>query len=296
MPWACAPVKRQAPPSPAAGQRQAPPMYRGKPRRGKPAGVDKPRGYIRPGERAERAEPFRVAIWFVNLRSALRTKQESRRGARAEPPAAWLAAVRLLVLASGGLCVTAGCSWIFVQPLSDDHYSRGYIDCTSSRTAPVIDTLFAVTNVASAIYLAGKDNVTNKGAAVTAGALVAGMWALSAGYGYGHTSACDAAKEEQSSGSYPLPQGLRARPQFYPQPPAVGAAPLLPDRASATIPVTAGPPAGAPSVAPDFGAGTSPTSPARPPAPQQQDSDDPGQQPARVPQAPQRLNAPRFGN
>lgn len=226
----------------------------------------------------------------------MRTDDGSRRGARDQPAGVWLAAVRLLVLASTGLSVTAGCSWIFVQPLSDDHYSRGYIDCTSSRTAPVIDTLFAATNVASAIYVAGKDNVTNKGAAVTAGALVAGMWALSAGYGYGHTNECDAAKEEQSSGSYPLPRGFRARPQFYPQPPPVGAAPPLPGPASATIPAASPPPGGAPSVAPDPGVGTPPTAPAGPPAPQQPDDDDLGRRRTRVQPAPERLDAPRFGN
>lgn len=90
----------------------------------------------------------------------------------------------------------SGCSWLFVKPLPD-RYERGdFADCTTNVAAPVIDTLFTATNVASAVYVAGQDNVTNKGTAVTAGLLVGALWLSSAIYGYSHTSECRDAKEE----------------------------------------------------------------------------------------------------
>ncbi|HEY4393945.1 MAG TPA: hypothetical protein VGP64_07785 [Polyangia bacterium] len=91
---------------------------------------------------------------------------------------------------------SSACSWIFVKPLPD-RYERGdFADCTTNAAAPVIDTLFTLTNVGSSIYVAGEDNVTNKGPAVTAGLLVGALWLSSAIYGYSHTSECRDAKED----------------------------------------------------------------------------------------------------
>src|SRR5215813_4056165 len=120
----------------------------------------------------------------------------------------------LLLLAALG--PTPGCSWIFVQPLPKD-YEYGAINCTTSRAAPVVDTLFTATNAISAAYVAGKDNVANKGAAVTLGLSVATLWMMSAIYGYSHTSECEDAIAETTP--YYRPSQHRA-PRPYQPPPA----------------------------------------------------------------------------
>ena len=161
----------------------------------------------------------------------------------------------------------SGCSWVFVQPLRDRYeYERGdFPVCTSSQLAPIVDTLFTLTNVGSAIYVAGEDNVTNKGTAVTAGLLVGAVWLSSAIYGYSKTSDCREAKEEAD---------YRPRRLMRPRapPPPVGY-PLPP-------------PAPQPSVTP------SPASPG-----QQEDDDDPGhpRPPKPSPPPSQKPDAPRFG-
>jgi hypothetical protein len=158
-----------------------------------------------------------------------------------------------LVAALGlaALSMTSGCSWIFVQPLREDRGRGEYIDCTTNRAAPVLDTIFTLTNIASVIYVAGQNNVTNKPSAVTLGLSVAALWALSAGYGYSHTSECEDAQERGGGSHYPPPH-VRPRPQYYPQPPPQVYVP---------------PPAGAPP------ADSPPPAPGA--APQQQDNDEP---------------------
>jgi hypothetical protein len=177
-----------------------------------------------------------------------------------------------LTLGLVALLSTSGCSWIFVQPLPPDH-GYDYQPCTSSRVAPVVDTIFTLTNLASALYVASENNVTNKGTAVTLGLGVGLLWALSAGYGYSHTAECEEAHELDERGYRPLPH-LRAPPRYYPQPP-----PRVVD------------PAAAPAAAPPQGG-----------APQQGDDDDPSDHrapppsPAPAPKKPpERLDAPRFG-
>lgn len=110
-----------------------------------------------------------------------------------------------LVAAIAALAMTGGCSWIFVQPLPAEHRSFSVANCTSNRAPPVLDTLFATTNVLAALYVGTEDNVTNKGTAVGVGLGVALLWALSAGYGYAHTSECEEAQEEDGRGYRPPP-------------------------------------------------------------------------------------------
>jgi hypothetical protein len=88
------------------------------------------------------------------------------------------------------LLLLPGCSWLFVDRLPEDRHSHRDYDCTTSRTAPVVDTILTATNVASAIYVANQDNVKNKGPAVMLGLSVAAIWASSAVYGYRATSEC----------------------------------------------------------------------------------------------------------
>jgi hypothetical protein len=165
----------------------------------------------------------------------------------------------------------SGCSWLFVKPLPD-RYERGdSADCTDSVTAPVIDTLFTLTNVGSAVYVAGQDNVTNKGAAVTAGLAVGALWLSSAIYGYSHTSECREAKDD-----------TEYRPAHHyvrPRAPAIRYQPAPSSEPSVALP---------------------PSVPAAPG--QQQDDDDPtagrhSSEPAPKPSTPAsgRPDAPRFG-
>jgi hypothetical protein len=161
----------------------------------------------------------------------------------------------VVALALAAVATTSGCSWIFVQPLREERGRGDYIDCTTNRAAPVLDTIFTLTNIASAIYVASENNVTNKGTAVTLGLSVAALWALSAGYGYSHTSECEEAMEGSGRSYYPPPR-VRPRPQYYPPPPPPTAAPPPPE--------VVVPPAGTP--------GAPPSPPA---APQRQDNDEP---------------------
>jgi hypothetical protein len=109
------------------------------------------------------------------------------------------------------------CSWFLVQPLPD-RYERGdFTNCTSSPTPPVIDTLFTLTSLGSTAYVGVQDNVANKGANVTAGLLVSGLWMASALYGYTHTADCRAAKEVADD----RPSRDYGRPRAAPPPPAV---------------------------------------------------------------------------
>jgi hypothetical protein len=142
----------------------------------------------------------------------------------------------------------SGCSWIFVQPLPP-RYERGdRTDCTTNRAAPVIDTILTLTNVGSAVYEAGQDNVANKGAAVTAGLLVGALWFSSAIYGYSKTSECEDAMADDEPRGYSRP-----RTHLRPVPPGVGGPAGMPaDRqpawdSPAVVVPAAPPPAPAPA-------------------------------------------------
>ena len=161
------------------------------------------------------------------------------------------------------LTATSGCSWLFVQPPPKGYDGRGPVQCTTSRVAPVFDTIFTGTNVVSAIYVAGQENAQNKQAAVGLGLSVAALWMASAIYGYSNTSECEQAMDGGGGYSYPPPR--RA-------PPARRAAPVAPPRAPAPASPSESPPPAevgdSPIVLPDNQA------PA-PPRPQQPDEDDP---------------------
>jgi hypothetical protein len=191
--------------------------------------------------------------------------------------------IAVLSSAALGLSMTGGCSWIFTKPLPT-YYSRyDYIDCSTNRAPPVLDTLLTLTNVASAIYVAGQDNVKNKGTAVSLGLSVATLWALSAGYGYAKTSECEQAIAEQSNHYYSPRPRVQPRPRPYPQSPPT----------TTTVPAAA--PASAPAPAP--AAPAQAPSPPGPVVPQQQDDDDdPGFRPPpphRPRPMPVPLDAPR---
>lgn len=176
-----------------------------------------------------------------------------------------------------------------MQPLPPEH-GYDYQPCTSSLVAPVIDTIFTITNVVSALYVGTRDNVTNKGTSVTVGIGVATLWALSAGYGYSHTAECEEAHDFDERGYHPPPH-LRAPPRYYPQPPPrVVAPPGSPGSWAPPADPAAAPAAPPPAV--DAAAAPAAPTPAAP-APQQQDDDDPNARRAR----PQQSSDPhRSGN
>ncbi|HEX3904152.1 MAG TPA: hypothetical protein VH853_15035 [Polyangia bacterium] len=177
----------------------------------------------------------------------------------------------MLLPISGSL---SGCSWLFVQPLPPLYERADRTNCTTDRTAPVVDTILTLTNVGSSVYVAGENNAANKGAAVMLGLLDGAMWFSSAIYGYTKTSECEAALEEDEQPLYSHPRLHLRSP-----PPGVGGPTGMPaDRQPAwdapTVVVPPVPPAAPAPVGPapqprddDPGARTPPA----PPAPQQAD-------------------------
>jgi len=141
----------------------------------------------------------------------------------------------------GILSLTPACSWALVQSMPGDYENREYVDCTTNTTAPVVDTIFALLNVGSTVYLERRDDVPNKGAALGVGVLAAAVWGASAVYGYVETAECAAyRRDRQQSDGHWSP----SRPQFYPQPPPVLPAPASPSIATPPSPT---PPASAPA-------------------------------------------------
>lgn len=71
--------------------------------------------------------------------------------------------------------------------------------CTTNRAAPVLDTIFTITNLAAVVYVLGQDNIDNKGSRIGFGVSVASLWALSAGYGYSKTRECEEAENDETT-------------------------------------------------------------------------------------------------
>ncbi len=109
--------------------------------------------------------------------------------------------MRTLALALS-LAVLPGCSWLFVEGPPVGHERLRYFDCSTSRAAPIVDT------VLGSIYgLAAVETAVDHGAGgsgetssvivpvVIMEAAAAVVFAVSAVYGYTTTSKCDDAKE-----------------------------------------------------------------------------------------------------
>ena len=127
-----------------------------------------------------------------------------------------------VALMLAALWLTPACSWALVQSMPEDYENREYVDCTTNTTAPVVDTIFALLNVGSTVYLERQDDVPNKGAALGVGILAAAVWGASAVYGYVETAECAAYRRDRQPRDG---HGCPSRPQFYPQPPPVLPAP-----------------------------------------------------------------------
>jgi|SRR5450432_473777 len=158
---------------------------------------------------------------------------------------------KLLALAISGLAPTSGCSWYFVRPLPVESAGVGYRDCTTSRIPPVVDTLFALTYIAEAVYVGGSDQATHKDAAVAVGLALASVWALSATYGYWKTTQCEDFMAAQRTEMPPQPLWGTSQPQLYPQPPPSPPSAGAPAAETATqVPAVAAPAVAPPVVAP----------------------------------------------
>jgi len=190
-----------------------------------------------------------------------------------------MARAESIALAMAGLSLMSGCSWFFVQPLPADPGSAEYFDCTTSRAAPATDTLFALVNIGTTIYVVSDDKLTNRGPAIGVGLAAATLWALSASYGYLKTNECEDAERQQRT-SIPQAEGWRpSRPQFYPQPPPSLPAPSqpAPSQPSPSLPAPSQP---APSQPPPALPGTSPPAPSQPPLSQPPPSSPPPETPS----------------
>jgi hypothetical protein len=191
------------------------------------------------------------------------------------------------VAALVALSMCSGCSFIFVQPPKDDDFhARGTRNCTTTPVAPVIDSLFTLTNLLSAFYVANEDNVTNKGTAVGVGLGVAAFWLSSAIYGYYNTSQCAELAREDDAGPYHRPVHFQHTGYVPPPPsrPVVSA----PAEEAAPASATAAPPRVQQQQDDDDEPGTR----------QQTDRDDPatGMAPAHKGSSGRPDLTPRFGN
>jgi hypothetical protein len=162
---------------------------------------------------------------------------------------------RTLLLALVALSATAGCSWIFRQPLRDDRSPYDYPVCSTNPAPPVIDTAIFILNAGTTIYTAAQDNVSAKALRVAVGTTAAALYLLSAIYGYSKLSECMAAIRSHETGPRrpafgtggevfleqpPPPSPPRSpqpQPPQHPQQPDEGEDPLHPNLHFRPIPI-----------------------------------------------------------
>lgn len=93
-------------------------------------------------------------------------------------------------------CFATGCSWLFVDKAPPNHAQLRYFDCTSSKIAPVLDTVEAVGgSLAAGIIASDSSYGSDKAAGVAVEIGLAAVFAASAIYGYTATSDCRDAKD-----------------------------------------------------------------------------------------------------
>ena len=180
----------------------------------------------------------------------------------------------------------AGCSFAFVSGPPDNHAQLSYFDCTTSRVAPVLDTILTALMVANVVTLGVENDsdwaksacpsdnpmcnppISRHGAMVIDGVLgIAGAAGMV--WGWTKTSACREAKREQAMRQGPpQPYG----PGTWPPPPGYGPQPYPP-----------GAPQGQPGTWPPPAAGAPQPQPQPAPAPQPQPAPQPAPQPPPAP-------------
>jgi hypothetical protein len=112
------------------------------------------------------------------------------------------------------LLVVPGCSYAFVEHVPAHHAQMGYVDCTSGKAAPVLDTLGAGFEVVrSGVAIAAHDSAyesypISRTADIAIGVGLAAVLTASAIYGYSNTSECARAKAELSTQPPQLPANV----------------------------------------------------------------------------------------
>ena len=100
-----------------------------------------------------------------------------------------------MVFAATVASLQAGCSAVFVDAPPADHPTQRYFDCTSSRLAPVSDTV--LTGLGGLATLgAASDDSSSRAASLAFGSAVTIALAASAIHGFSTTSDCRVAKSE----------------------------------------------------------------------------------------------------
>jgi hypothetical protein len=100
--------------------------------------------------------------------------------------------------------LNAGCSFLFLSTTPDDHAAMDTVDCTSSRVAPVLDTIGASYQVVRTGFALSADNSDYRDYPISREADIAfgvGFTTLvgaSMIYGYMETAECERAKEAAS--------------------------------------------------------------------------------------------------
>jgi hypothetical protein len=100
-------------------------------------------------------------------------------------PAARLVSVWLV----GGLFLS-GCSLIFTKS-APAKWSTPDVECSTSRVPPILDTIFGLSHLGGAIYVATEDRFVYKNLLLASELAFATVFAGSAIYGYRQTSACE---------------------------------------------------------------------------------------------------------
>jgi hypothetical protein len=96
------------------------------------------------------------------------------------------------------LALLPGCSLLFVEGPPPGHQRLRYFDCTSSRLAPIVDTVFSAVYGLGGVVQAADMADADVGGDVVPAVLVplglAALFGVSAAHGYATTSECEDAK------------------------------------------------------------------------------------------------------
>jgi hypothetical protein len=157
--------------------------------------------------------------------------------------------VPLVALALGG--VNAGCSFVFMDAVPQDHEKMPYFDCTSTYGLAVADGLFGLSGAIGAgmtlsqskADFAAKNNGASRNAAAGTDIALAAVTVASGIYGVVQATRCDHAKAEL--------QAKILAPTFRVPPPTLpGGAPASPAPAVAPAPAAPPPPVVVPAAPP----------------------------------------------
>lgn len=113
------------------------------------------------------------------------------------------------VLSIGLLSTTSGCSFLFVRGPPDAPPPGKAIHCSTSRVAPVLDSIFAGLEVARVGIDAASSDAQfqgapiNRGTDIALGAAFGVLFAVSAGYGFTTTDRCSRALHGEPAPSEP---------------------------------------------------------------------------------------------